>query len=216
MTRISARRASRAIVATLVLAVVLMGCQKIVRPSVGASVSPCFRILPPAHQALGGQGTFVDVVRIRGRGVTLFPSIGTRAPGDSTGRAPLATSGGDSGAGPAGGGQAPVVPPPSPSTSPAPGPSMSPAPGPSGPSTTLGPSNESTTLGPSGPSTTLVGTTRDICVVAYKGAFDTSRIQHLTGVGRTGQYALVIVGVRAQLVRAVLLVDRLPAPLHAH
>ncbi len=42
---------------------VLAACQK-VSPTVTASVSPCFRVLPEAHAALGGQGKFVDVARI--------------------------------------------------------------------------------------------------------------------------------------------------------
>ena len=170
MSRTRFRRGVWPTVAAVVAAGVLGGCQKVVRPSVGASVSPCFRILPQAHQALDGQGAFVDVARIRGRGVTLFPR-GSR-------------------------------------------------PGPSGAVTTSGASGDtgpgsSSPASPTGPSTTLAGTTRDICVVAYRGTFDTSRIQHLI-LGHTGQYALVIVGVRAQQVRGVVLIDRLPPPLHAH
>jgi len=41
-------------------------------------VSPCFRALPAAHAAVGGQGAFVDVARIRGSGTDLFP--GTQLP----------------------------------------------------------------------------------------------------------------------------------------
>ena len=57
-------------------ATVLTACQK-VSPTVTASVSPCFRVLPEAHAALGGQGKFVDVARIRGGAVTRFPRLPT-------------------------------------------------------------------------------------------------------------------------------------------
>jgi len=169
MMRMSRLHPVLVIAATFALAVSLSGCQKITR-SVRASVSPCFRVLPQAHQALDRQGSFVDVARIEGRAVARFPRI------------PVATSGGDGGAGIAGGGQPVLSPPPQTST----------------------------------PSTTVPPVTRDVCVVAYKGKFKTSNIEHLIGPNRTGGYALVIVGVKSQRVRAVLLVDRLPKPLHAH
>ncbi len=62
----------RAAAAALLALVVLTGCEKVTR-SVGSSVSPCYRALPQAHQAVGGQGTFVDVTRIRGQRVLEFP-----------------------------------------------------------------------------------------------------------------------------------------------
>jgi hypothetical protein len=40
------------------------------RLSVSTSVSPCFRVLPEAHAAVGGQGKFVDVARVQGRRAT--------------------------------------------------------------------------------------------------------------------------------------------------
>jgi len=48
----------------------------------GPSVSPCFRVLPAAHRAVGDQGAFVDVARIRGSRIDLFP--GTQLPPSST------------------------------------------------------------------------------------------------------------------------------------
>jgi len=142
------RRVAAAVLIALVIA--LTGCQKVTR-SVTSSVSPCFRVLPQAHQAVGGQGTFVDVARLRGKGVARFAPVPTTAAGTT-----------------------------------------------------------STTALP------LAGTTRDVCVVAYKGTFDPSRIEHLRGPDRQGRYALVVVGVRSQLVRAVVLTDQLPKPLHTH
>jgi hypothetical protein len=62
----------------------------------------------------------------------------------------------------------------------------------------------------------LAGTTRDVCLVAYKGTFVADRIEHLRGPNRQGHYALVVVGVRSQLVRAVVLTNVLPKPLHKH
>ncbi|GAC1540241.1 MAG: hypothetical protein NVS3B12_27010 [Acidimicrobiales bacterium] len=57
---------------------------------------------------------------------------------------------------------------------------------------------------------------RDVCVVAYRGTFDASRIPLLRGPARSGQFAVVVVGVRTQKVRAVILTDRLPPALHRH
>jgi len=148
MTRMSRLSAA---VAAVSVAVGLSGCQKVTR-SVSSSVSPCFRVLPQAHEAVGGQGTFVDVARIRGKAVAQFAPRLVTVPGLTT----LTTS----------------------------------------------------------PS--LAGTTRDVCVVAYKGTFDPSRITHLRGPNRQGEYALVIVGVRSQSVRAVVLSNQLPKPLHRH
>jgi hypothetical protein len=149
---ITARRPPRLVMAAMVAVVSLSGCEKVTR-SVATSVSPCFRVLPQAHQAVGGQGTFVDVARIRGDGVARFPRVLM-------------------------------------------------------PSTSL--------VTPSSSEPPVAGTTRDVCVVAYKGTFDVSRILHLMGPNRQGRYALVVVGVRSQLVRAVLLSDDLPKPLHTH
>ena len=55
-------------------AVMLSGCEKTV---VKTSVSPCFRVLPQAHAAVGSQGTFVDVARRKG--ATIYPSAGGQA-----------------------------------------------------------------------------------------------------------------------------------------
>jgi len=133
------------------------GCQKVTK-TVAASVSPCFRVLPEAHTAVGGQGRFVDVARIQGRRVTTFP-----------GR----------------------------------------------PTTTSVAAATSTAVEPGPTTTTATAGRRDVCVVAYRGTFDPARIQHLVGTGQ-GRYAIVIVGVQTQLVRAVVLTDTLPTPLHAH
>jgi hypothetical protein len=144
-------RRAAAIVALLGAAVLLPGCQKMVKTA-STSVSPCFRVLPEAHTAVGGQGKFVDVARVRGGRVTRLST-------------PTSTS-------------------LAPSTSQAPG-------------------------------TTVAPGRRDVCVVAYSGTFDPSRIQHLIGRAQ-GKYAIVIVGVQTRRVRAVLLTDTLPSPLKAH
>jgi hypothetical protein len=136
------RRWVAAAMAPLV-ALALGGCQKVTR-KVGSSVSPCFRVLPQAHQALGGQGSFVDVARVRG-----------------------------------------------------------------GPAGRFGPVAAT-------PTTATTAPAMDVCVVAYRGPFDPERIGHLVGAARQGRYALVVVGVRSERVRAVALSDRLPSPLHAH
>jgi hypothetical protein len=123
------------------LALSLAACEKVTR-TVTSQVSPCFKVLPQAHAAVGGQGTFVDVTRIRGSSAQEFPAhAGT---------------------------------------------------------------------------TTTVQPSRDVCVVAYEGTFDAGRIEHLIGDNRTGRYALVVVSVRTQRVHAVILIDRLPSPLHKH
>lgn len=57
---------------------------------------------------------------------------------------------------------------------------------------------------------------RDVCIVAYRGTFDAARIPLLRGPARSGQFAVVVVGVRTQKVRAVILTDRLPPALHRH
>jgi hypothetical protein len=144
-----------------------------------STVSPCFRVLPQARQAVAGQGTFVDVARYRGRGVSEFPRVPDTT-STTAGAAPpvvLTPSGGDNGAGAGGGGELGVE-----RTSPAAPP----------------------------------GARRDVCVVAFRGSFDPSRIQGLAGTSRTGKYALVVVGVESRSVRAVYLSDTLPSGLHAH
>jgi hypothetical protein len=151
------RRAALGLVGlTLVAAAVLDACQK-VSPTVTASVSPCFRVLPEAHAAIGGQGKFVDVARIRGRAVTGFPRLPTTTP--VTLPVPIATT--------------------------------------------------------PGSSTTLAPGRRDVCLVAYSGAFDPTRVQHLLR-DEGNHYAIVVVGVTSRTVRGVLLTDMLPKPLHAH
>lgn len=57
---------------------------------------------------------------------------------------------------------------------------------------------------------------RDACIVAYRGSFEPSRIPLLRGPTRTGRYAIVVVAVRSQQVRSVILTDRLPPFLHHH
>jgi hypothetical protein len=63
--------------------------------------------------------------------------------------------------------------------------------------------------------TTLAPGRRDVCLVAYSGAFDTSHVQHL--IRQMGNhYAIVVVGVTSRKVRGVVLTNTLPKPLHAH
>lgn len=176
------RRSSGAVRATiggLALIVGLSGCQKVSR-SVSSSVSPCFRILPEAHAAVGSQGTFVDVARIRGRAVSDFDDnqTGETLPARGFGLGPVPTS--------------------PPTTMPTTTPGTTPA--------------ASTTTGASG----VAKLRRDVCVVAYKGTFVATRIQHLIGIEHMGRYAIVVVSVRTRMVRAVVLRERLPAPLHGH
>lgn len=132
------RRAAPALVVALLL---LPACEKVTR-KVTSQVSPCFKVLPQASAAVGGQGTFVDVTRIRGSSAQKFPQRAA--------------------------------------------------------------------------TTTTAQLSRDVCVVAYEGPFDASRIEHLIGMNRSGRYALVVVSVRTQRVHAVILIDRLPPPLHKH
>lgn len=143
-------RLAAAIVGLTVLAVPVTACNKM--GSVTSSVSPCFRVLPQAHAALSGQGTFVDVARVSRSGL---PRLG---------RLPLRR--------------------------------------PSRPTTV--------------PGSTSIPVQREVCLVAYRGTFDASRITGLVGTLRTGRYAIVIVGIRTQQVRLVVLADTLPKPLHAH
>jgi len=133
--------------------VLLTGCHNVsVNPTVTASVSPCFRVLPEAHAALGGQGKFVDVARIRGEAVSQFPRL---------------------------------------------------------------PTTTTDTVVARGTATTLAPGRRDVCLVAYSGAFDPARVQHV--VRQEGShYAIVVVGVTSRKVRGVVLTDTLPKPLHAH
>jgi hypothetical protein len=141
----------RALGLVLVIMLPLSACEKVTR-KVTAQVSPCFKVLPQAHAAVDGQGTFVDVTRIRGTGATTFPHRTT---------------------------------------------------------------HDTTTTAPMTPTT--VQRSRDVCVVAYRAdQFDTARIQHLIGANRSGSYALVVVSVRTQRVRVVILVDQLPKPLRKH
>ena len=146
------RRAATVVSVVCAMAVLVAGCHN-VNPTVTASVSPCFRVLPQAHAALGGQGKFVDVARIRGGAVTRFPRLPTTT--DTT-----------------------------------------------EPTTGVTP-------------TSLAPGRRDVCLVAYSGPFDASRVQHLVrGIGT--RYAVVVVGVTSRQVRGVILTDTLPKPLHAH
>ena len=89
------------------------------------------------------------------------------------------------------------------------------------PTTTLAPEEAPTTpatLVPGASSiapTTLAPGRRDVCLVAYSGPFDPSRIEHLVRQVGT-HYAIVVVGVTSRQVRGVVLTDTLPKPLHAH
>jgi len=150
VSRTGRRAGVRFLAAFLVL---LTGCHNVsVNPTVTASVSPCFRVLPEAHAALGGQGKFVDVARIRGEAVSQFPRL---------------------------------------------------------------PTTTTDTVVARGTATTLAPGRRDVCLVAYSGAFDPARVQHV--VRQEGShYAIVVVGVTSRKVRGVVLTDTLPKPLHAH
>jgi len=159
------RRAAALALAAVAGAVGIGGCQKVTK-TVAASVSPCFKVLPEAHAAIGGQGKFVDVARIRGRAVTLFP------------RLPATTTT-------------------------------------TGSTTTVPPSTVAPSTGGGSPTTVADAGRRDVCLVAYRGTFDPSRIERLIGT-RQGRYAVVVVGVSSRRVRAVLLTDTLPKPLRAH
>ena len=59
--------------AALITLASLTACEKVT--SVASSVSPCFRVLPLAHAAVGGQGsqTPVDVARARGSAIPRLP-----------------------------------------------------------------------------------------------------------------------------------------------
>ena len=124
------------LVALVCAAALLQGCQKVVKTA-STSVSPCFRVLPEAHAAVGGQGKFVDVARVQGRRVH-----GSVEPHEHV-----------SGADNIAGGRRRRRP--------------------------------------------RQQGRRDVCVVAYSGTFDPSRIQHLVG-RQQGKYAIVIVGVTTQ------------------
>lgn len=167
MTRFGPLR--RVVVVSVVLgAIALSGCEK---TAVKTSVSPCFRVLPQAHAAVGSQGSFVDVARRKG--ATIYPSAGGQATVTVTTAGPSAR---------------PTV---------------------TGPSEGSAVVSVPSTLGPADPR-------RDICLVAYRGTFDPSRIPLLRGPNREGRYAIVIVAVRSQQVRSVALTDRLPSYLHRH
>lgn len=143
------RRLAALVMGALVALGAASACEKV--NSVASSVSPCFRVLPQARAAVGGQGTLVDVARVSR---SAMPRIGGIV------RRPRATT-----------------------TSVAPG-------------------------------STTIPVQREVCLVAYRGTFDASKITNLVGPNRTGRYAVVVVGIRSQAVRAVELVDRLPKPLH--
>jgi len=147
------RRLALGLVALLGGTPLLVGACHNVNPTVTASVSPCFRVLPEAHAALGGQGKFVDVARIRGGAVSRFPRLPTTT--DTV----VATTG--------------ATP------------------------------------------TTLAPGRRDVCLVAYSGPIDPSRVQHLVR-SEGSRYAVVVVGVTSRKVRGVILTNTLPKPLHAH
>ncbi|GAC1600433.1 MAG: hypothetical protein NVS3B21_27520 [Acidimicrobiales bacterium] len=170
-------RCGRLIAAVALAALAATACEK---TAVATSVSPCFRVLPDAHAALGGQGQFVDVARRKGPAV--YPSSG--------GRVPFART---------------MPPTPGPTTIPEA--TEFPNPGETAPS--VRPGATPTTLDPNDPR-------RDVCIVAYRGTFDPSRIPLLRGPARSGQFAVVVVGVRTQKLRAVILTDRLPPALHRH
>jgi len=80
---------------------------------------------------------------------------------------------------------------------------------PGAPPSSLTPTSEA------GAGTTLPAGRRDVCVVAFRGTFDPSRVQHLVGP-QTGRYAIGLVGSLTQRVRLVVLTDQLPPPLHSH
>jgi hypothetical protein len=68
------RRALAAALAGVGLVVGLSACQKVTK-SVSTSISPCFRVLPQAREAVGKQGTIVDITRLRGEAVTTFDRV---------------------------------------------------------------------------------------------------------------------------------------------
>jgi len=229
---------------TVVGAIILPGCEKV--GSVSSAVGPCFRVLPQAHAAVGGQGVFVDVARRTGlprpSGAPTSPAGGPVTPASSN---PTPASSNPT--------PASSNPTPTPASS---IPTIAPTPA---SSTTMPVSNAASTPGPTSPSPTSpsptsstvsssvpglgrpgrrrrqvpsisgsshgagVGTVapqdprRDVCLVAYRGAFDPARIRApLYGSSRSGRYAIVVVGVRSQQVRVVALTDRLPTTLHHH
>jgi hypothetical protein len=149
------RRLGAVGLALLVTVGVTTACEKV--NTVASSVSPCFRVLPQARTALGGQGTFVDVARVSRSSMLRLPLLG-RGPRRTTTTTTLAQA----------------------------------------------------------PSSTTIPVQHEVCLVAYKGTFDPTRISPLFGTARTGRYAIVIVAVKTQRVRAVVLVDKLPKPLHSH
>jgi hypothetical protein len=165
------KRTVGAFLAVVAGAGALVGCQKVTR-SVSTSISPCFRVLPTAQQAVAKQGTLVDIIRLRGPQVTAFETLLREGAPAVTRPGVVVPSGGSGGAGVGGGGQPGVSP-------------------------------------------TVPEGRRDVCVVAFRGTFDPSRMQHLGRV-QSGHFAIVIIGVETRLVRMVVVRDALPAPLHAH
>ena len=71
------RRLLTGVLGVLVVLGATSACEKV--NGVASSVSPCFRVLPQARAALGGQGTFVDVARVRRSGIPSIPGF-TRRP----------------------------------------------------------------------------------------------------------------------------------------
>jgi hypothetical protein len=67
-----------------------------------------------------------------------------------------------------------------------------------------------TTSAPAGVGSTTTLPRRDVCLVAFKGTFDASKIPLLRGPLKTGQYAVVVVAVRSHRAVLVYLTDTLP------
>jgi len=222
---------------TVVAAIILPGCEKV--GSVSSAVGPCFRVLPQAHAAVGGQGVFVDVARRTGlprpSGAPTSPAGGPVTPASSN---PTPASSNPT---PAPASSIPTIARTPASSTSMPVSDAASTAGPTSPSPTS-PSPTSSTVSSSVPGLGRpgrrrrqvpsisgsshgagVGTVapqdprRDVCLVAYRGAFDPARIRApLYGSSRSGRYAIVVVGVRSQQVRAVALTDRLPTTLHHH
>ena len=87
MKRRSRHAVALTALATLMPVGALTGCEKV--NTVASSVSPCFRVLPLAHAAVGEQGSFVDVARVRGR---IFPGLPRIGPRRTTSTLPATTT----------------------------------------------------------------------------------------------------------------------------
>ena len=59
-------RAGALLVTSFAMLASITGCQRVSR-HVDTAVSPCFRVLPTAHAAVGGEGTLTHVERAKGR-----------------------------------------------------------------------------------------------------------------------------------------------------